>query len=129
MKKDKQKFNERISELIKIFNDVDKVAYYLNQDVEKIGRWSNSDTLTEAPCHIDYTFLLWNYPKFNEEWLKEGIGEMFNSGTKEENKKEIIANEFNNKLKKDAIIITEELGLDPQGDTPQSTREQPPSEE
>ena len=114
---DKMTFNDRISELIDIFDDVDRVAFYLNQDAEKISSWSNSDTLTESPCYIDYTFLLSKYPKFNEQWLKGGIGEIFNSGTKEENKKEIQANEFNKQLGKDAEKIAEELGLDHTGNS------------
>ena len=101
-------FNNRISKLIMIF-DVDRLAYYLSQDASDIAKWSNSDTLIEAPAHINYSFLLHHYPVFNEQWLTKGIGDMFNSGTEEENIKDIQAKEFKKKLEKDAEKITEEL--------------------
>lgn len=101
-------FNNRISKLIMIF-DVDRLAYYLSQDASDIAKWSNSETLTETPAHINYSFLLHHYPAFNEQWLTKGIGDMFNSGTEEENIKDIQAKEFKKKLEKDAEKITEEL--------------------
>lgn len=101
-------FNNRISKLIMIFG-LDGLAYYLSQDASDIAKWSNSETLTEAPAHINYSFLLHHYPNFNEQWLTEGIGDMFISGTEEENIKDIQAKEFKKKLEKDAEKITEEL--------------------
>lgn len=101
-------FYNRISKLIMIFG-LDGLAYYLSQDALDIAKWSNSETLTETPAHINYSFLLHHYPAFNEQWLTKGIGDMFISGTEEENIKDIQAKEFKKKLEKDAEIITEEL--------------------
>lgn len=110
--KGQQTFNERITELVDIFG-VKRLANYLGNDVDAalIDSWYDNDTLTEtqAPYYVNFTALLFYYPQFNERWLKEGLSDMFTSGTKEENIKEIKNEEFKKKLAKDTEKIAENL--------------------
>ena len=83
-----KKFSDRINYLANIFG-VDELAFCLNQNSTEVGKWSNSATLVESPVRIDYTYLSHKYPQFRSEWLQNGEGEIFNSGSEEENVKKI----------------------------------------
>lgn len=84
------KFCDRIQYLSNVFTSSDILAYYLNQDKIDVAKWSNSVTLVEAPIGIDYTFFLDKNKEFNPKWLKAGIGNIYQNGTKEENEAKIM---------------------------------------
>lgn len=96
-------FSDRILRLVEIYG-IDALAFYLHQDAPTIGKWSNSETLVEAPVNIDYTYFLYKNPEFNELWLKEGMGDVFKNGTYDENVKTIKEREFKKKLAESQIM-------------------------
>lgn len=97
--RNKEKFCDRINYLANLFG-CDELAFYLSQDVVDVMRWSNSVTLVDAPVMIDYTYFLHKNPEFNRDWLKQGIGDRFFSGTIEENEKIIKDREIQKKVDK-----------------------------
>ena len=85
----KTSFPNRISYLNGILG-YERVAKYLSPaDEIDVLKWANSDTLTDVK--IDYSCLLHYFPEFNKEWLEEGVGDVFSSGSEEENIKTIQA--------------------------------------
>lgn len=87
--------------LVDIFQDVDVLAKYLSQDPVDILRWANSETLSEPPVWIDYTYLLFKHPEFNQEWLEDGTGEIYLDANEEKHTKEIRDEKFTMRLEKE----------------------------
>lgn len=83
---DYRRFNDRISYLLNLFGDI-KLAVYLNMEGDEmlLDRWANSETLTEAPRDFDFTYMLHKHPEFRKEWLETGEGDIYVSGSVEEN--------------------------------------------
>lgn len=92
-----KKFSDRINYLANLFGSKE-LAFVLSQNEEDVEKWSNSATLVESPVRIDYTYLTHKYPQFRSEWLQNGEGEIFNSGSEEENVKKIKARVSMNKV-------------------------------
>lgn len=92
-----KKFSDRINYLANLFGSKE-LAFVLSQNEEDVEMWSNSATLVESPVRIDYTYLTHKYPQFRSEWLQNGEGEIFNSGSEEENVKKIKARVSMNKV-------------------------------
>lgn len=83
-----KKFSDRINYLANLFGSKE-LAFVLRQNEDDVDSWSNSATLVEPPVRVDYTYLTHQYPQFRSEWLQNGEGEIFNSGSEEENVKKI----------------------------------------
>lgn len=105
---DFKRFSDRINYLANIFGDKE-LAFYLGVDDKDVAMWSNSMTLIEAPAHINYTYFTAKYPQFRSEWLENGEGEIFKTGSVEENEKLIRACE--SKKKVDEAIDVMERGM------------------
>lgn len=97
-------FCDRIHYLANIFGS-DDLAFYLSLDSEDVEKWANSVTLVAPPCHIDYIYFSHKNPEFSIEWLKEGKGDIFISGTEDENRNKIIAREAAKKVQEDIDIM------------------------
>ena len=95
-----KRFSDRINYLVNLFLTSEKVAFYLNQDPTDVSAWSNSVTLIEPPVRIDYTYFLAKNNEFNALWLEKGIGDIYKSGTVEENEARIKGREKKKDLKK-----------------------------
>lgn len=102
-----EKFSDRICYLVSLFGG-DELAEYLGQDAVEVLKWANSETLADAPTRIDYSYFLAKNGEFSRDWIEQGIGDRYVSGTTEENEASIRDRQFQKKLAKDNALIEEQ---------------------